>query len=274
MTLFGRLKYVILADFAIQWSLSIPAIIFKTEKFYDLSGAATTATLAWLALKSFKSGSKPSSRQIINTSMITLWAVRLSSFLFARILKDGKDRRFNKARSKPAMMFLFWTIQAVWILLDGLPAFILNTREDNEPTTLIDWVGRALFVFGFLFQVIADEQKSAFRSDRANHSKFIESGLWSLCQHPNYFGEICIWFGIWLSHVSALKGEEHIAVLSPLFTTFLLNFVSGVPLLQKHAKKKWGNNMEFQEYQRTTPLLIPSLRKVLKKLQQSRLKET
>jgi len=262
MTLFGRLKYVVLADFAIQWALAVPAIIFKTEKFYDLSGAMTTATLAWWVLKVSTSGSKPSTRQIVNTSMITLWAMRLSSFLFNRILKDGKDRRFNKAKTKPHLMFLFWTIQAVWILLDGLPAFILNSREDNEPTTAVDWIGRALFLFGFLIQTISDEQKSAFRSDRANHNKFITTGLWNLCQHPNYFGEICIWFGIWLSHVSALKGEEHIAVLSPIFTAFLLNFVSGVPLLQKHAKKKWGDNMEFREYQKTTPLLIPSLRKL------------
>lgn len=261
MTLFGRLKYVILADLAIQWSLSIPAIIFKTEKFYDLSGAMTTAALTWMTLKGAKSGSKPSSRQIINSSMITIWAVRLSTFLFSRIMKDGKDRRFNKARTKPAMMFLFWTIQALWIFLDGLPAFILNSREDTEPTTNLDWIGRALFLFGFVFQVIADEQKTAFRS--RNHNKFITSGLWNLCQHPNYFGEICIWFGIWLSHVSALKGEEHIAILSPLFTTFLLNFVSGIPLLQKHAKKKWGDNRQFQEYQKTTPLLIPSLRKLV-----------
>jgi len=261
MNVFSRLKYIALADFGIQMALAIPAMIFKTEKFFDLSGATTTVLLTWATL--YNSGVKPSQRQIINSLMISTWGIRLSTFLFFRILKDGKDRRFNKARSNPATMMLFWSVQAIWILMDGLPGFILNSREDDTPTTSIDWVGRFMFLFGFAIQAIADHQKTAFRADPSNRSKFITSGLWKLSQHPNYFGEMLIWTGIWLSSVSALKGAEHIAALTPIFTIYLLCKVSGIPLLQKHAKKKWGHLKEFKQYQETTPLLVPSIKKIL-----------
>lgn len=114
-----------------------------------------------------------------------------------------------------------------------------------------------MWVFGFLFEVIADHQKSRFKSNPDNAGKFINEGLWSLSRHPNYFGEILMWSGLYLSSTSVLKGWEHISVISPVLLSYLLTRVSGIPLLEKAGMKKWGDQPDYQEYIKNTAKLIP-----------------
>lgn len=87
--------------------------------------------------------------------------------------------------------------------------------------------------------------------------KFIQSGLWAYSRHPNYFGEILQWSGLWLCASSVMKGPQYLSVASPLFVWFLLRYVSGIPILEKQAMKKWGSDPTFQDYIRNTPLLWP-----------------
>jgi len=112
-----------------------------------------------------------------------------------------------------------------------------------------------------MFEVVADTQKSRFNTDPANKGKFIQSGLWSRSRHPNYFGEIVLWIGIAIIAVPVLQGWQWIAMISPLFVTLLLTRVSGVPLLEKKAGKKWGGQVDYEEYKKNTPVLIPRLTK-------------
>ena len=93
--------------------------------------------------------------------------------------------------------------------------------------------------------------------DPTNEGKFITSGLWKVSRHPNYFGEILIWWGMWMLCVPELKGLQHLSVISPTFVMLLLSFVSGVPLLEKSADKRWGGSPDYESYKKNTAVLIP-----------------
>jgi steroid 5-alpha reductase family enzyme len=112
---------------------------------------------------------------------------------------------------------------------------------------------------GFAIEIIADTQKTKFRSDPKNKGRFIQHGLWSQSRHPNYFGEIVLWLGIAVLSFNALQGWSHIALISPVFVTILLTKISGIPLLEKQGEERWGGEKEYQEYVQQTPSLIPKL---------------
>jgi len=263
---FRRLGLLAAIDFGIQTSLSIVAIVKKTEKFYDLAGGNTFSVLAVSALMLQDEDSKVSWRQKMNVAMVGLWATRLSCFLFWRVLKSGEDRRFRQAKKNAPQFFFFWMLQGAWVLLAGLPVWITNVRnhdsDEIDGTMVAGW---GIFALGFLIETIADVQKTVWRANPANKGKWINKGLWSVCQHPNYLGEIMLWFGIYLANVSSFKGWEHIGVVSPVFTYLLLRYVSGVPLLQKYARKKWGNDPAWRKYSESTPYLFFRLPKSSKK---------
>jgi steroid 5-alpha reductase family enzyme len=124
----------------------------------------------------------------------------------------------------------------------------------------IGWVavaGIVVWVTGFAIEVVADQQKSAFRRDPANQGRFITSGLWAWSRHPNYFGEITLWTGIAIMAVPVLSGWRWVTLISPVFVFLLITRVSGIPMLQARAEKRWGDDEDYQRYVRTTPVLIP-----------------
>jgi steroid 5-alpha reductase family enzyme len=110
---------------------------------------------------------------------------------------------------------------------------------------------------GFSIEVIADRQKTAFRKNPENAEKFISSGLWSVSRHPNYFGEIILWIGIAVIALPVLAGWQWVTLVSPIFVSFLLLKVSGVPMLENNAESRWGNDPAFRKYKENTPTLIP-----------------
>lgn len=241
-------------DFAIQWILWIFASAFKTEKFYDLAGSATYVFLAWRTLFSTKSFHL---RQMIQTGCVTTWGLRLGSYLFSRILQDGSDKRFNKVRDNPKIFFIYWTMQAVWVFITLAPTLILNTKQRDVELSWKDYLGWGLWALGFTLEVIADRQKSVFRADPSNKGKWISSGLWSLCRHPNYLGEIILWAGLCLPASSVMKGWEFSSLVSPFFVALLLTKLSGIPILDRQAMKRWGDIAAYQKYRHETAKLIP-----------------
>ena len=122
------------------------------------------------------------------------------------------------------------------------------------------YIGAAVWLIGFTIEVIADRQKTQFRKNPDNAEKFITSGLWSRSRHPNYFGEIVLWFGIAIIAIPVLNGWQLVTMISPLFVTFLLIRVSGVKLLEEGGQKRWGSEPTYQHYVANTPVLIPKLR--------------
>lgn len=117
-----------------------------------------------------------------------------------------------------------------------------------------------LWAAGFAVEVIADRQKSRFRADDAHRGRFISTGLWSRSRHPNYFGEILLWIGVAVIALPVLQGWQWVGLVSPVFVAVLITRVSGVPLLEAKADAKWGGQPDYEEYKRTTPVLVPRLR--------------
>jgi len=151
-----------------------------------------------------------------------------------------------------------WTIQGLWVFLTALPVFCLNsTKEDADFPSWCDYLGMVCFGLGFACEVIADNQKTAFAADPENEGKFISTGLWKFSRHPNYFGEIMLWVGIFFVCSSVFSGFQWVAVESPAFVAFLLMKVSGIPLLEARADEKWGEDQAYQAYKATTPELVP-----------------
>jgi steroid 5-alpha reductase family enzyme len=233
----------------------------RSDKFYDTIGGITHLILAVFSIMNQKA--RPSHGQVLNTTLSVMWATRLTSFLFTRILVHKKDSRFNAIKKNYYSFLLAFTLQSMWCFLGQLPLLVSNTNKDDKDDltwSMTDVIGRALFVIGIAFETISDAQKTAFHADPANHGKFITEGLWSLSRHPNHFGEICLQAGIGLSASRLFKSRlDTLAWLGPLFTTFLLTRVSGVPMLEKVGLERWGSDPAYLKYLEKTPLLVPKL---------------
>ncbi|RUS74316.1 hypothetical protein EGW08_017925, partial [Elysia chlorotica] len=242
------------ADFGIQWSAWAVAAFFQTEKFFDITCSVTYISLT---LMSLQSNQAYHTRQIVNSGMVVTYAVRLGMYLFSRVLHSGKDSRFDQVRHKPGVFLIYWTLQGVWVLLTLIPVLIVNQKIDNPPINWQDYLGWSLWGLGFLMESVADYQKSQFRRDPNNAGKFITSGLWSISCHPNYFGDILVWLGIYVSSRSTFHGWEHVGVISPLFLILLLTKMTGIPPLEAAGMKRWGTNPSYLAYKKNTACLIP-----------------
>ena len=245
--------------FIIQWIVFIPSFYFSTERFYDLTGSITYMIVIVTALyhKSEFIGSRSDLRSLLIAGFVIIWALRLGSFLFLRVLKDKEDRRFSEWKKNFHQFLRVWTLQGLWVFLTSVAAVIaITSRKIIEPDLFL-YIGSFLWVFGFLFESIADYQKRKFRSE--NKNKFIQSGLWSVSRHPNYFGEIVLWFGIALIAFPTLVGPQYVSLISPLFVYLLLTRVSGVHILEKHADDTWGKKKDYKAYKEKTPVLFPKI---------------
>jgi steroid 5-alpha reductase family enzyme len=240
--------------FAINWIAFVPAAISRTEHYYDLIGGVTYITVMLAAL--LLSGNLDLRAGLVG-GMVMVWALRLASFLFLRISKAGKDGRFDDIKTQPLSFLMAWTVQALWVLLTAAAALAVITGGVHKPIGVVGIAGLAIWAGGMAIEVIADRQKSAFRSDPANSGKFIDSGLWAWSRHPNYFGEIMLWTGMAIVALPVLDGWRYVTLISPVFVAFLLIRVSGIPLLEKRADERWGGQEAYESYKRRTPVLIP-----------------
>ena len=249
------LRVVILA-FLIQWVAYIPAYVFQTEKFYDLTGSLTYLSVTWYAL--ILASGDFANANVANTVivlLISLWALRLGSFLFMRIHKDGEDKRFRTIKPSATQFFMTWTLQGLWVSLCSMCALTAISSDGGVVVNAMFYFGLGLFVLGFSTEIVADNQKSKFRSFSENRDKFITTGLWAKSRHPNYFGEIVLWTGIAVMSFSSLEGWQYLTLISPIFTYILLVYVSGVRMLEARADKKWGDDEDYIKYKSETPAL-------------------
>ena len=240
--------------FAINWIVFVPAYLFQTERYFDLTGSFTYVALIAVALRATEA---PSSRVLLLAGLVVVWTVRLGSFLFARILREGTDGRFDRLKPSAPRFFMSWTLQGLWVLLTLSCALAAMTSVNSEPLGALGAVGAVIFVLGFVIEVAADRQKRRFRVNPKNFGRFIHSGLWAWSRHPNYFGEIVLWSGIALIAVSGLSGWQHVTLISPVFVYLLLTRVSGIPLLETRALQKWGQDPDYCAYRERTPVLFP-----------------
>ena len=242
--------------FLIQWLVFIPSFALQTEKFFDLTGSLTYISVSTLAFL-FNPGHD--ARAGLLYALVLIWAVRLGTFLFRRIQKAGKDDRFDEIKPDFLRFLNVWTIQALWVTFTMAAALVVITSSSSKGLDLFAALGFVVWLIGFVIEVAADAQKSAFNANPENKGHFISSGLWGRSRHPNYFGEITLWVGVTIIALPVLQGWGWVALISPIFVTLLLTRVSGVPLLEAKADKKWGGQEEYEEYKKKTPVLIPRL---------------
>jgi steroid 5-alpha reductase family enzyme len=242
--------------FIIQWVMFTFSYLNQTEKYYDLTGSLTYISMTLLAVLLSR---HVDARSILLLVLIMIWAGRLGSFLFLRIKKAGKDGRFDTLKTSFIRFLTAWTTQGLWVTFTSAAAWTAITTTTRNPLGVFTIFGLLIWVFGFSFEVIADTQKSRFRVEPGNQGKFIQSGLWSLSRHPNYFGEIVLWIGVAIITLPVLRGWQWVTLISPVFVIILLTRISGIPLLEKRADEKWGGQADYEAYKERTPILIPKL---------------
>ncbi len=243
-----------LLAFAINWIVFVPSNRAKTEHYYDLTGSITYLMVTVLALLL---SDDLDARAVIVAAMVVVWALRLGTFLFRRVRRDGRDGRFDRIKTDPLRFFMTWTLQGLWVLLTAACALAIITGSDRSSIGWVAVIGIVVWIAGFGIEVVADQQKSAFKKNPANEGRFITSGLWAWSRHPNYFGEITLWIGIAIMALPVLSGWRWVALISPVFVILLITRVSGVPMLEARAEKRWGSDQEFRTYAANTPVLIP-----------------
>lgn len=240
--------------FIIQWIVFIPAFIWRTEKFFDLTGSLTYLTILLVAILL---SPNMDGRSWLLFGMIAIWAVRLGSFLFLRIRAAGEDRRFREIKQSFARFLTTWTIQGLWVSFSISAALATITSETRLNLGIFALIGFLVWLFGFGIEAIADRQKGQFKANPENEGKFINLGLWSWSRHPNYFGEIVLWIGVTIVALPILQGWQWVTMISPIFITLLLTRISGIPMLEKRADEKWGGQEDYETYKANTSILIP-----------------
>ena len=246
-------------SFVLHCVAFVPSYLARTEKFYDIIG--TVAYLSVLTTASYltilSSNNDLQIRSIIAIALITVWALRLGLFLFIRVLKVGEDRRFREVKQNFSKFLVWWSESALWVFLTTANALTMIINNVSSSDDLYLYLGLLLWLIGFSFEAIADEQKRRFRIDINNKDSFIHTGLWIISRHPNYFGEILLWIGMAVIALPTLEGWQYVTLISPFFIYILLTRVSGVNLLEERADQKWGGNEEYEMYKKNTPVLIP-----------------
>lgn len=240
--------------FVVNWVVYIPSFINQTEHYFDLTGSLTYLTVTALALISVDTYDL---RTLVLAALVAIWATRLGTFLFRRVRAAGKDRRFDVMKTRWGQFLFTWTTQGLWVVFTSAAAIAAITSGAKQSFGVFGVVGLLVWIAGFSTEVIADRQKSEFRSSQANKDTFIRSGLWSWSRHPNYFGEITLWTGVAVIAFPALQGWQYVTLASPVFVFLLLTRVSGVGMLERRADKKWGGQPDYEAYKKSTPVLFP-----------------
>lgn len=246
------LAYSLGLSLIINIAMFLVAFKLQSDKLTDASYAVTFIVLAVYStvIAGF------SAFHLVLLATVVLWAIRLGSFLLYRVSVIGKDSRFDQMRGNFVKFSGFWILQAVtvWVLM--LPVLLASQHDTAVEPPVI--VGLIIWLVGLSIEAIADLQKFRFSQKPENKGKWIESGIWKYSRHPNYFGEIMVWLGVYMIAVQALPiVPALVALASPLFIATLLLFVSGIPLLEKAADARWGDNPKYKAYKRRTSILIP-----------------
>lgn len=215
-----------------------------------------------LAGSTFLLSSGAQDRKLLILALVAIWGLRLALHLFARWREHGVDPRYaailGRLTEKKGWSFAraslvqVFAMQCVLLFIVCLPAQL--GQIDAEPAAIgwLGWIGTAIALTGIAFETIGDAQLKAFRADPAMKGKVLDTGLWRYTRHPNYFGDACAWWGIWL--VAAESETGRWAIIGPIGITWLLTRLSGVPMLEHRLKK---SRPGYEAYVRRTSSFIP-----------------
>jgi len=247
------------------WAVST---LLRTEKAFDAAGAVNYVIVAALT---FGLSGTWSARQAICTAAVVICRGWLGTFLLIRVIQRKGDSRFEELRKHWWQLLTTFALQAVWVWLCAMPCIVLNGEETQPELSWIDYVGVGVFVFGFGLQLIADLHKWSFRGGCGGDShrgQFLKAGCWAFSRHPNYFGEILIWWGIWIMSLQAFLDPNELSrlawlaltLLSPGFTSLLMLCGSGSLMSEKKfdTDYRYTRPDEWSSYLDQVPPMIPS----------------
>ena len=231
----------------------IVSLVLKRNDVADIAwgGGFIVAALAALV-----SRGAATHRAVLVVSLVIIWGARLALHIGLRNVGKGEDARYRKWREewgKHAVLrsiFQIYILQGILLLVISLPVIRAITAPEL-PLTFLDRLGGTVWLIGFLFEAVGDWQLLQFKKDRANKGKVITTGLWRYSRHPNYFGEVMLWWGIYLIALAVPGGW--MTIIGPVTITGLILGVSGIPMLEK----KYEGNAEFDEYKRRTSAFFP-----------------
>ncbi len=249
--------YLVLFVYFVIWFLIAQAK--KNNGLVDIAWGLSFVVTAWAAL--FFSQTFTVTQIVVNI-LVTIWGLRLSTYLGIRNWNKKEDFRYvsmkNRWKTKIALKsFLYvFVLQSLLSYLIATPILLTHLF----PNTVFDLfniivlsIGVVFFMIGFIFEVLADSSLSKFKKDPANKGKILDKNVWKYSRHPNYFGEATLWWGIGITSLATFNLIGLLGLVGPLLITLLLLFVSGVPLLEKHYK----DNALYQAYAKKTSIFIP-----------------
>lgn len=224
-------------------------------------GRYNVVDVAWglgfivVALVAAVAGSGDPLRRILVLTLVTIWAARLSWFIFRKTAGKGEDPRYADMLRDASVVQV---VLKVFVLQAGMTWFIslpLQLSAVSGPTPrpllIVTLAGVLVWLAGLLFEAVGDHQLHAFKADPAHRGVVMDRGLWAWTRHPNYFGDACVWWGLWLITVT---GWWPLAtVLSPALMTYFLVYATGARLTEKYMRGRPG----FSEYQQRTSFFIP-----------------
>lgn len=246
--------YLILAGLLLGYMTLwfVISLIKKRNDVADVAWGLGFVLLAWTAF--YLSGD--GARAMLINSLVSIWGLRLAWHIHKRNEDKPEDYRYQKWRMDWGNSFYLrsyfqvYVLQGVLLFLIVLPVLAVN-KNSGSPLGLLDFAGVMVWLFGFYFEAVGDAELARFKKNPENKGKFLQTGLWAYTRHPNYFGEVTQWWGIWLVSLSVPGGV--FTVLGPLTITFLILKVSGIPMLEKKMEEK----AEFAEYKRRVSKFFP-----------------
>jgi len=231
----------------------IVSLIKKRNDVADIAWGLGFVVLAWV---SFFISNNFELRDLLVVVLVSVWGIRLFWHIYNRNKGKSEDSRYSKWRREWGRWFLIrsyfqvYFLQGLLLFLIVLPVLFINKNSGPEIGWL-DFVGLIVWMVGFYFEVVGDAQLKKFIKNPKNKGKIITTGLWSYTRHPNYFGEVLLWWGIWLISLSVSGGW--LTVIGPIIITFLILKVSGIPMLEKQMEKKPG----FAQYKKRVSVFLP-----------------
>jgi len=234
-----------------MFSWFIISIIFKRNDVADIAWGLGFINSAWASL--FLSGF--SERGFVAAILVTIWGMRLAWHIYLRNKGKPEDYRYQAWRKEWKYFYLrsflqVYILQGILMFLIAIPLIYIN-KSNILGIGLFDVLGVILWIFGFYFESVGDAQLKQFVSNPNNKGRIMDRGLWKYSRHPNYFGEVTQWWGIFIIALSVPFG--YLTIVGPLTITILILFVSGIPLLEK----KYLGRPDFEEYKEKTSIFFP-----------------
>ncbi|MBJ89653.1 MAG: hypothetical protein CMO98_07285 [Woeseia sp.] len=247
---------VTLGVVSLLWLISIP---LRDVSIIDMF---TPGLLVAIALVSYWFADGAETRKLLVVMLVVIWAARLTIHLIKRNWGHGEDPRYTKLRAwvRGDKAFVWLSLRKVFILQGlviwfvSLPVQVSQVYKEPSVFGIAAWMGVGLWCVGFLFESIADQQLKKFRADPEKKGSVLCSGLWRYSRHPNYFGELCVWWGLFMIACDSLAGIP--TIIGPILYTYLIINVTGVRTLEKKLIKELP---DYKQYMQTTSSLIPML---------------